>query len=83
LNQGSLEHLRGGEVADNAQIIREVLSGRRRDEARSLVIMTAAAALLLGGKAEKLHDAAVLAADAIDSGAAKIKLELLIKASNG
>jgi len=83
LNQGSLEHLRGGKVADNAQIIREVLSGRRRDEARSLVIMTAAAALLLGGKAERLEDAAVLAAGAIDSGAANLKLELLIKASNG
>jgi len=83
LNQGSLEHLRGGKVADNAQIIREVLSGRRRDEARSLVIMTAAAALLLGGKAERLKDAAVLAAGAIDSGAANLKLELLIKASNG
>jgi len=83
LNQGSLEHLRGGEVADNAQIIREVLSGRRHDEARSLVIMTAAAALLLGGKAENLHDAAILAADAIDSGAANVKLELLVKASNG
>jgi len=59
------------------------LSGRRRDEARSLIIMTAAAALYLGGKSEKLHDAAILAADAIDSGAANLKLELLIKASNG
>ena len=83
LSQGSLAHLRGGDAADNAKIIREVFSCTRRDEARSLVIMTAAAALLLGGKSTTLHEAAIVAAQAIDSGAANAKLELLIKASNG
>jgi anthranilate phosphoribosyltransferase len=83
LNQGSLTHLRGGDASDNAKIIREVFLGTRRDEARSLVIMTSAAALLLGGKSATLYDAAVLAAEAIDSGAANARLELLINASNG
>jgi anthranilate phosphoribosyltransferase len=83
LSQGSLEHLRGGDAAENAKIIRQVFSRTRDDEARSLVIMTAAAALMLGGKSSTLEAAARLAADAIDSGAATAKLELLIKATNG
>jgi anthranilate phosphoribosyltransferase len=82
LSRKSLEHLRGGDAAENAKIVREVLSGKRRDEARSLVLMTSAAALMLGGKAATLHEGAVMAAKAIDTGAAQSKLELLINASN-
>jgi anthranilate phosphoribosyltransferase len=58
-----------------------VLSGERRDEARALVIMTAAAALLLGGVAKDLRDGAQRAAEAIDSGSAKEKLERLVEAT--
>ncbi|MFN2513257.1 MAG: anthranilate phosphoribosyltransferase, partial [Pyrinomonadaceae bacterium] len=47
--RGSLEHLRGGDAEANGRIIREVLSGKRRDEARALVIANAAAALYVGG----------------------------------
>jgi anthranilate phosphoribosyltransferase len=63
--------------------VRAVLDGSRQDEARTLVIMTAAAALVLGGVAEDLGEAAALAANAIDSGAAELKLKLLIEATNG
>ena len=38
-----LEHLRGGDTEANAKIVRAVLDGSRQDEARTLVIMTAAA----------------------------------------
>src|SRR5438445_8078857 len=37
LRRGSLDHLRGGDAEENAQLIREVLSEARRDEARALV----------------------------------------------
>jgi anthranilate phosphoribosyltransferase len=79
---GSLEHLRGGDTDANAQIVNEVLEGKRNDEARALVIMNAAAALLLGGAASDLREAARLAGDAIDSGSAQSKLELLIAATS-
>jgi anthranilate phosphoribosyltransferase len=79
---GSLEHLRGGDTEANAQIVHDVLAGERTDEARSLVIMNAAAALLLGGAAGDLREAAKLAADAIDSGGAQRKLELLVEATS-
>jgi anthranilate phosphoribosyltransferase len=78
----SLEHLRGGDTEANARIVRAVLDGSRHDEARALVIMTAAAALMLGGVAADLREGAARAAQAIDSGAAQSKLEMLIQATN-
>jgi anthranilate phosphoribosyltransferase len=78
----SLDHLRGGDTDANAAIVRAVLNGERRDEARALVIMTAAAALLLGGVTDDLHDGARRAAEAIDSGAALAKFQRLIAVTN-
>ena len=78
----SLDHLRGGDTDANARIVRAVLDGSRQDEARALVIMTAAAALVLGGMAADLRGGAALAAKAIDNGAAASKLEMLIQATN-
>ncbi len=82
LEAASLDHLRGGDTEANARIVRAVLDGSRQDEARSLVIMTAAAALVLGGVATNLREGAALAANAIDSGAAESKLQMLIQATN-
>jgi anthranilate phosphoribosyltransferase len=76
-----LDHLRGGGPEMNAKIIRSVLSGELRDEARALIVVNAAAALFVGGKAETLSQAAQLAELSIDSGAALGKLEALIKAT--
>ena len=78
-----LDHLRGGDTDANAEIVNAVLSGSRRDEARALVIMNAAAALFLGGAVADLRQGAKLAAEAIDTGAAQRKLELLIEATVG
>jgi len=80
---GAIEHLRGGDAEANAEIVSGVLAGERRDEARALVIMNAAAALFLGGAAVDLREGARLAAHAIDSGEARRKLELLIEATSG
>jgi anthranilate phosphoribosyltransferase len=79
---GSLEHLRGGDTDANAEIVYDVLAGKRTDEARALVIMNAAAALLLGGAGGDLREAAKMAAGSIDSGAALGKLERLIEATS-
>ena len=79
---GAIEHLRGGDAEANAEIVSAVLAGERRDEARALVIMNAAAALFLGGAAVDLREGAKLAAEAIDSGEARRKLKLLIEATS-
>ena len=78
-----LDHLRGGDTDANAEIVSAVLAGERKDEARALVIMNAAAALFVGEAARDLGDGARIAAEAIDSGAAQQKLELLIDATVG
>jgi anthranilate phosphoribosyltransferase len=82
LSSGPLDHLRGGDAEANARTIREVLSGERRDEARGLAVINAAAALFVSGKANGLDEAARLAEASIDSGEARMKLEQLIKATN-
>jgi anthranilate phosphoribosyltransferase len=82
LETGRIEHLRGGDSAANAQIIKDVLAGKRRDEARTLVIMTAAAALLVGGSVASLAEGVGQATDSIDTGAAMNKLEDLVRLTN-
>jgi anthranilate phosphoribosyltransferase len=67
---------------ESAQIISEVLASKRRDEARSLVVMNAAAALVVGGIAKDVIHAARLAEQSIDSGQAQNKLERLIQTTN-
>ncbi|HEV7859744.1 MAG TPA: anthranilate phosphoribosyltransferase [Pyrinomonadaceae bacterium] len=82
MEQTTLDHLRGGDAEANAQTIREILTGARRDAARSLVIANAASALFVGGLCADLREAAALAANSIASGAAHDRLEALIKATN-
>ncbi len=82
LFDAKLDHLRGGSPQENASVIRDVLSCARRDESRALIVANAAGALFVGGKANALDEAARLAEDSIDSGAALMKLEQLIKATN-
>ena len=68
--------IQGGSAEENAAIIEEVLDGAvgpRRD----VVLMNAAAAITAAGITENLQDGAVRAASAIDSGAAKTKLNKL------
>jgi len=82
LEPAQLAHLRGGDANINAQTIREVLDGTRLDEARSLVLANAAAALFVGGSAIDLGTATRLAEESIDSGAALAKLQQLVEATN-
>ncbi|HYV24000.1 MAG TPA: anthranilate phosphoribosyltransferase [Pyrinomonadaceae bacterium] len=66
----------------SAGMIRAVLSGERRDGARSLVIMNAATALIVGGREIDFREAAKLAEATIHSGAALRKLDELVERTN-
>ena len=79
---GRIEHLRTNSAKESAAIIRDVLASRRRDEARSLVVLNAAAAIFIGGIAKDPLHAARLAEQSIDSGMAQNKLERLIQVTN-
>ena len=76
------EDLRGGTPAENAQIVRAILSGAERGAKRDAVLMSAGASLYLGGKADTLQDGVALGGELIDSGKALETLEKLIAVSN-
>jgi anthranilate phosphoribosyltransferase len=70
----ALEALRGGDPQANAAIARDVLSGVAGPK-RDVVLLNAAAALVVAGKARDLRDGVRLAAAAIDDGRAKALVE--------
>ncbi len=82
LKPGRIGHLKTDSPRTSAAIIRDVLASRRRDEARSLVVINAAAALVIGGVAKDPKHAARLAEQSIDSGMAQNKLDRLIQVTN-
>ncbi len=82
LRTASIDHLRTGSSGESAKIIREVLESKTRDEARSLVVLNAAAALIVGGITDDLMHAGRLAEQSIDSGSALSKLDRLVQTTN-
>lgn len=82
LRTADFSSLQADSAGASADTIRGVLESKRRDAARSLVIANAAAALVVGGKAEDPLRAARLAEQSIDSGSARIKLDRLVQTTN-
>jgi len=73
--------LRGGEPRDNAEITLNILKGMPGPK-RDVVVLNAAAALVAGGRAKDFAEGVRLAGEAIDSGEALRKLELLREFTN-
>jgi anthranilate phosphoribosyltransferase len=73
----SPEEIRGGSARRNAEIVREVLSGRKGAK-RDIVLLNAGAALVAAGRAGNFREGIELAAKSIDSGRAAGKLEELV-----
>ena len=76
------DDLRGGTPAENAQITRDILSGKLDGHKRNAVLLNAGAALYIGGKAADMKAGISLAAELIDSGKALATLEKFIAVSN-
>ena len=80
LPRGNYGSLKGGTVAENTKILRDVLigiPGPRLD----VVLINAAAALLAGDKASSIKEGIELARKSIDSGRATAKLQELVTCS--
>lgn len=75
LELGQKSDLVGGDPAANAQITLDILNGKERGTKRNAVLLNAGAGLYLSGKADNMTDAIRLAAELIDSGKAKAKLD--------
>jgi len=76
----SIKDLLGGDREQNADIIRAILDGEPGPR-RDIVVMNAAAALVAGAHARDLKDGVGLAAQSIDSRAARGKLDALVALS--
>lgn len=81
LRQADPNDLVGGEADENAKAIEDVLAGQPT-AFRDIVLLNAAAALVVAGKAEGLGEGAKLAAEAIDNGAARKSLDDLVRITN-
>jgi anthranilate phosphoribosyltransferase len=82
LPEAKPEDLTGGNAVENAAHIRALLGGLK-GPFRDIVLLNAAAALLIVGKATSLRDGVALAAEAIDSGKALAVLDALVPLSHG
>ena len=78
----SKDDLKGGTPKENAQITRDILSGKEKGAKRNATLLNAGAALYIGGKAESFKDGVKLAAGLIDSGKATETLNKIIEVSN-
>ena len=78
----SKEDLVGGTPEENAQITRDILSGKDTGPKRSTVLMNAGAALYIADKAPSIKEGVKMAAQLIDSGAALDAMEKFVKESN-
>ncbi|WP_281982002.1 anthranilate phosphoribosyltransferase [Thalassorhabdomicrobium marinisediminis] len=72
----------GGAPEDNARAFRNLLDGEQ-GAYRDAVLLNAAAALLVAGRAESLKEGVAMARDSIDSGAAKRSVETVARITQG
>ncbi|NQW17984.1 MAG: anthranilate phosphoribosyltransferase [Chloroflexi bacterium] len=88
---GDPAHLKIDSPAHSAELVREVLAGEGGGHnappgvarsARTAALINAAAAIYVNDSASSYHEAAQIAAKSIDSGAAALKLDDLIRVSN-
>ena len=81
IDGASMDELKVASPADSAKMIRNVLAGKK-GSARDAVLVNAAAAFCVGGKAQNLREGMELAAGSIDSGWTAKALKDLVRISN-
>lgn len=75
LAPASVDDLKGGEAAENAVMLRQILEGSETGPKRDIVLLNAAAGLVVCGLADDLGEGLSRAREVIDSGAATAVLE--------
>ena len=72
--------LKGGDAAENAAIVRDVLAGARGPR-RDVVLLNAGVGLFVAGRVDTITEGIAVAASAIDSGAAEQRLQQMVESS--
>lgn len=81
LTRQPLSEIQGGDAAHNAAALTRLFDGEPGPY-RDIVLLNAGTALMVAGRASDIKSGVTMAAQALDSGAAKAKLNTLIAASN-
>jgi anthranilate phosphoribosyltransferase len=81
LTRSAPADLKGGDAVENAAIVREVLAGTRGPR-RDVVLLNAGVALLVAGRVDTIREGIAVAAAAVDSGAARQRLEKMAESSH-
>lgn len=81
LAPSSPQALAGGDASENATLLRRVLDGEHGPK-RDAVLLNAGAAIAAAGLCETIAEGVTRAATAIDNGAARLRLDALIRRSN-
>ena len=75
------QEIKGADAARNAQITKDILSGRN-GAPRKIVLLNAGLAIMAAEKADNIKEGIRIAADCIDTGCALKKLQALIELTN-
>jgi len=76
-----LSSIVGGDAAENAQILHNIFNNRATEAQRDIVMINAANAFIVDGKARDIQDGLEMANEALISGKASRKLEEIIEVS--
>ncbi len=81
LKRGTKADIKGGDPAENAAILRNILAGKEKGAKRDAAVLNAGAALVIAQKADTLADGVKQAEALIDTGKASAQLDLIVKTS--
>ncbi len=76
------EAILGGDAKVNAQITRDIFSGKEQGAKRDIIVLNAAFALFVDGNVRDIQEAIAMAKEGLDSGKAAKHLEFISKVSN-
>lgn len=77
-----LKEFQGGDGKVNAQITKDILSGKEKGAKRNIVLLNAGATLYAGGMCSSIEEGIKLAEKTIDSGKTASIIDALVEASN-
>ena len=82
IKKAPLQAIMGGDGYENAKIVTDIFQNRATDAQRDIVLINAAAALMVDGKAQDLQEGMEIAKEALLSGRANEKLKQIIEVSS-
>jgi len=82
INRAKKEDITGGDAAENAQVVRDIFSGKETGPKKDVVALNAGCGFYVAGKAVSIGDGVSLAEEIISSGKAQEKLEEFVAATN-